>query len=116
MQLHSLKAECAVDHMFLVTMCNALHEAMPCMQACPGLYLEKAPDRSLKGNVAVGLQGCAIQLVSSRDLLLRLKEGCLGLQQWQDAFILGLQVIDSQPPRCPAGNSASVRKLETTLM
>lgn len=37
-------------------------------------YLEQAPDRSQKGNVAIALQGGAIKLVASRDHVLALKE------------------------------------------
>lgn len=64
--------------------------------------LEKAPDRCLKSNVAVVCQGCAIQLVPSRDELLPLKETELCLQQRQNALISALQVVHCQAPGCPA--------------
>lgn len=67
-------------------------------------YLEKAPDRSQEADVCVSLRRFAIQAVARGNQFLPLKEALLGLQQWQNALVLGLFVPDGQPPGSPTSS------------
>ena len=64
-------------------------------------YFEQAPDGSQEANVGVGFRSCPVQFVACRYERLRLKEPLLGLQQGQQAPVMGLLVPHCQPPRCP---------------